>query len=62
MDININDHDGKDDDDYIIIAADSIGIKVTNREGQWMDEKWNVLNGKGYLDPCSCKYKDKGNP
>jgi hypothetical protein len=39
----------KDDDDgYIIIAADSTGIKVTNR-GQWMDEKWNVLNRKGYI-------------
>jgi hypothetical protein len=37
-----------DDDGYIIIAADSTGIKVTNR-GQWMDEKWNVLNRKGYL-------------
>ena len=33
---------------YIIIAADSTGIKITNR-GQWMDEKWNVLNRKGYL-------------
>lgn len=40
--------DDDDDDEYIIIAADSTGIKVTNR-GQWMDEKWNVLNRKGYL-------------
>lgn len=32
---------------HIIIAADSTGIKVTNR-GQWMNEKWNVQK-KGYL-------------
>ncbi len=39
----------KDDDDkYTIIAADSTGIKITNREGQWMNEKWNVQR-KGYL-------------
>ena len=38
-----------DDDGYIIIAADSTGIKVTNR-GQWMGEKWKVLNRKGYLN------------
>jgi len=37
-----------DDDDVIIIAADSTGIKITNR-GQWMREKWNVNNKKGYL-------------
>jgi hypothetical protein len=44
-----NGHVKKDDDEgYIIIAADSTGIKVTNR-GQWMDKKWNVLNRKGYL-------------
>ncbi len=51
MNIDINDHDRKDDDDddkYIIIAADSTGIKITNREGQWMNEKWNVQR-KGYL-------------
>ncbi len=51
LNININDHDRKDhdDDEYIIIAIDSTGTKVTNR-GQWMDEKWNVQNRKrGYL-------------
>jgi hypothetical protein len=50
LNININDHDRKDDDDdeYIIIAADSTGIKITNR-GQWMNEKWNIPNRKGYL-------------
>jgi hypothetical protein len=37
-----------DDDDGIIIAIDSTGIKVTNR-GQWMREKWDVKNKKGYL-------------
>ena len=29
------------EDEYIVIAMDSTGIKVTNR-GQWMREKWNV--------------------
>ena len=37
-----------DDDDDLIIAIDSTGIKVTNR-GQWMNEKWKVQNKKGYL-------------
>jgi hypothetical protein len=35
------------DEDSIIIAIDSTGVKVTNR-GQWMQEKWNVKK-KGYL-------------
>jgi hypothetical protein len=49
LNVNINDHDKKneDNDKYIIIAADSTGIKISNR-GQWMDEKWNVQR-KGYL-------------
>lgn len=52
LNVNINDchaNKKKDDDDdrYIIIAADSTGIKVTNR-GQWMNEKWNVQK-RGYL-------------
>ena len=34
-------------DDYIIIAIDSTGIKVTNR-GQWLRDKWNIRK-KGYL-------------
>lgn len=34
--------------EYIIIAIDSTGIKVTNR-GQWMRDKWNIKNKKGYL-------------
>ena len=33
-------------DDYIIIAIDSTGIKITNR-GQWLKDKWNIR--KGYL-------------
>jgi hypothetical protein len=33
-------------DDYIIIAIDGTGIKVTNR-GQWLRDKWNIK--KGYL-------------
>ena len=35
------------EDEYIVIAIESTGIKVTNR-GQWMREKWNVRK-KGYL-------------
>ena len=51
LDIKIKDTiDNKDnefEDDYIVIAMDSTGIKVTNR-GQWMREKWDVRK-KGYL-------------
>ena len=36
------------DDNDPIIAIDSTGIKVTDRD-QWMAEKWNVQNKKGYL-------------
>ena len=47
LDIDIN--NSIDDDDFvIIIAADSTGIKVTNR-GQWMRDKWHIKNKKGYL-------------
>jgi hypothetical protein len=35
-------------DEYIVIAVDSTGIKVTNR-GQWMQDKWHIKNKKGYL-------------
>ncbi len=47
LNIDIKKRD-KTDDDYIIVSIDSTGIKVTNR-GQWMAEKWNVRNKKGYL-------------
>lgn len=48
MDIKIKDTDSKEfEDEYIIIAIDSTGIKVTNR-GQWMRDKWNIKR-KGYL-------------
>ena len=33
------------EDEYITIAIDSTGIKVTNR-GQWMRDKWNVKKRK----------------
>jgi hypothetical protein len=48
LDIKIeNDDKNKEfEDEYIVIAIDSTGIKVTNR-GQWMREKWNVRK-KGY--------------
>jgi hypothetical protein len=42
-----SDHDD-DDEDSIVIALDSTGIKVTNR-GQWMQEKWHIKKKKGYL-------------
>jgi hypothetical protein len=45
LDIDIN--SSIDDDDVVIIAADSTGIKVTNR-GQWMQDKWKT-GKKGYL-------------
>src|SRR6476619_1178635 len=55
LNVNINnghvkkeEEEEEEDDGYIIIAADSTDIKVTNR-GQWMDEKWKVLNRKVYL-------------
>ncbi len=49
MDIKIKDNKINElQDDYIIIAIDSTGIKVTNR-GQWMRrDKWRVKK-KGYL-------------
>ena len=52
LDIKIKeDSKGKEfEDDYIVIAIDSTGIKVTNR-GQWMRDKWKARNNKnkGYL-------------
>ena len=40
----------KTDDDDLVIAIDSTGIRVTNR-GQWMSDRWGVKNKKkrGYL-------------
>ena len=39
LDIKIKETDGKEfEDEYIVIAIDSTGIKVTNRD-QWMKEK-----------------------
>ena len=51
LDIKIKDTDSKSskkefEDDYLIIAIDSTGIKVTNR-GQWIRDKWGIR--KGYL-------------
>ncbi|MDQ6722704.1 MAG: IS5 family transposase [Thermoproteota archaeon] len=47
LDIKIKDKSKEFEDDYIVIAIDSTGIKVTNR-GQWMREKWTVRK-KRYL-------------
>ena len=51
LDIKIKDTDSKSnskelEDDYIVIAIDSTGIKITNR-GQWLRDKWGTR--KGYL-------------
>ena len=50
LDVRIKDTDSKNKefkDEYIIVAIDSTGIKVTNR-GQWMRDKWHIKK-KGYL-------------
>src|SRR6478735_1908418 len=53
LDIEIEDNKSSKEfeDDYLIIAIDSTGIKVTNNRDQWMRDKWNVRNNnkKGYL-------------
>jgi hypothetical protein len=43
LDIKIeNDNKSNEfEDDYLVIAIDSTGLKITNR-GQWMRDKWNV--------------------
>ena len=52
LNIKIKDTDNKSSskefkDEYIIIAIDSTGIKVTNNRGpQWIREKWHIKNKK----------------
>ena len=51
LDIKIKEDGNKNkefEDEYIVIAIDSTGIKITNR-GQWMQDKWKIKNKKGYL-------------
>src|SRR3954452_5183915 len=48
LDISTKRSGDEDDEDSIVIALDSTGIKVTNR-GQWMQEKWHIKKKKGYL-------------
>ena len=52
LDIKIDEYKQKGKDDYLIVAIDSTGVKITNR-GQWMLEKWNKKEKgkerKGYL-------------
>jgi hypothetical protein len=46
------DHKNKElEDEYITIAIDSTGIKVTNR-GRWMKDKWNVKKEKIFENTC----------
>ena len=49
MNIEIKEDDKNKElkEEYIVIAIDSTGIKVTNR-GQWMQDKWKA-GKKGYL-------------
>ncbi len=37
-----------EDDNDIILAMDSIGSNITNR-GQYIRDKWNILNKKRHL-------------
>ena len=49
LNIPINTAKDVSKDEYIVIAIDSTGIKVTNRD-QWMRDKWHIKNNKkGYL-------------
>jgi len=64
LNIEIKD-DGKNkefEDEYIIIAIDSTGIKVTNRD-QWMRDKWHTSknNKKVFENTCCCKCQNQGN-
>ncbi|NJK78370.1 MAG: IS5 family transposase [Nanoarchaeota archaeon] len=43
-----NANPSEEENEYIIIAIDSSGIKKTNR-GQWINKKWNMQSRKGYL-------------
>lgn len=46
LDIKINGNKSMEfEDGYIVVAIDSTGIKVTNRGGQWMRDKWHVRKG-----------------
>jgi hypothetical protein len=47
LNVGINNGIKRDNDNYIIIAVDFTGIKVTNC-GQWMADKWGSKK-KGYL-------------
>ena len=47
--LNVNITKDKTEDDDLVTATDTNGTKVTNR-GQWMNEKWNIQNKKGYLE------------
>jgi hypothetical protein len=47
VDIKVNEKEEVGNDD-IVIALDSIGIKVSNRGGEWMRHKWHVRS-RGYL-------------
>ncbi len=61
LDIDINSGDDGDDVDVVIIAAaDSTGIKVTNR-GQWIQDKWKAGKKGLSKDTCCNEYQDQRN-
>ena len=49
------------EDEYLIIAIDSTGIKITNR-GQWMRDKWNIRKERIFENTCSSKRQEQENP
>ena len=64
LDIKIKDADSKNkqfEDEYIVIAIDSTGIKVTNR-GQWMKREMECKKERIFENTYSSGYQDQKNP
>ena len=63
LNIKIKDimYDKEFEDEYIVIAIDSTGIKVTNR-GQWIREKWHIKNKKVFENTHCSKRQNQENP
>ncbi len=61
IDINSSIDDDYDDDVVIIIAAaEQYRYQGYKQRSRWMQDKWKA-GKKGYLNTCSCKYKDQRN-